>query len=91
MILFSYSDEDTKDEEEERGMVGVRRPLYQVRRHVPSPQPHASLPREFPGHAMTPRTQVGHVLPVFYWPCCSAHRNSVAPRGQPARGRLAVG
>ena len=60
MILFSYSD---KDEEEERGIVGVRRPLYHVRRHVQSPQPHASPPREFPGRATTPRTQVGHVLP----------------------------
>ena len=82
MILFNYSNKGTKDEEEERGIVGVRRPLYQVWRHVPSPRPHASPPREFPGRATTPRTQVVHVLPVFYWPCCSAHRNTMlhAPR-----------
>ena len=28
MIQFSYSNKDTKDEEEERGLVGVKRPLY---------------------------------------------------------------
>ena len=36
MIRFSYSNEDTKDEEEKRGLAGVRQPLS--RRYAPSPR-----------------------------------------------------
>jgi hypothetical protein len=61
MIRFSYSNKDTKDEEEERELIGERRPLYQVL-HAKSTT--ALVQGKFPGRATTdPGPALGESIP----------------------------